>query len=271
MGNPTGGFGAIQKCSTLPPLAQSRPRRINITGKRRPKITPNSLISNQNYFFFFLFFQSGAIKICTLLHRVLRRSVKSQYYRKINKRYPTLRCIGDPAPAWQELSQTWESRNSTNLSESYVLFEQTQPPFLIMASSLDIQTLHKSKHWVCDGTFDYCPPEFSQLYSIHGFVRGEGLPLVVGLLPDKTRASYSKFFDVVRSALVLTCGDVGELEVGHFDFEMTAIDSFEVEFPGALSKGCLFHFAQCITRKVAQLGLRVSTATSILVLKLYKT
>ncbi|CAN7987260.1 unnamed protein product [Ixodes hexagonus] len=37
---------------------------------------------------------------------------------------------------------------------------------------------------------------------------------------------------------------------------MTAIASFEADFPGALSKGCLFHFAQSITRKVARLGLR---------------
>ncbi|XP_042149033.1 uncharacterized protein LOC120836087 [Ixodes scapularis] len=184
------------------------------------------------------------------------KSVKSQYYRKINKRYPTLHGIGDPGSVWAELTQTWESRNNVNSDDRYVLFEQAQPPFLILASAQDLRTLHDSRHWVCDGTFDFCPPQFSQLYSIHGFKRGEGLPLVAGLLPDKTRATYTKFFEVVRTALISACGDVGELRFGHFDFEMVAISTFEVTFPGAESKGCLFHFAHCVIRKMAQLGLR---------------
>ncbi|CAN8013901.1 unnamed protein product, partial [Ixodes persulcatus] len=37
---------------------------------------------------------------------------------------------------------------------------------------------------------------------------------------------------------------------------MVAISTFEVTFPGAESKGRLFHFAHCVIRKVAQLGLR---------------
>lgn len=77
------------------------------------------------------------------------------------------------------------------------------------------------------------------------------IPLVAGLLPDKTRATYTKFFEVVRAALISACGDVGELRFGHFDFEMVAISTFEVTFPGAESKGCLFHFAHCVIRKMA--------------------
>ncbi|KAM7298552.1 uncharacterized protein ISCGN_019146 [Ixodes scapularis] len=85
---------------------------------------------------------------------------------------------------------------------------------------------------------------------------GEGLPLVVGLLPDKTRATYTKFFEVVCTALILACGDK-ELQFGHFDFKMVTISTFEVAFPGAESKECLCHFAQCVIRKVAQLGLQL--------------
>ncbi|KAM7300072.1 hypothetical protein ISCGN_020636 [Ixodes scapularis] len=76
----------------------------------------------------------------------------------------------------------------------------------------------------------------------------------VELLPDKTRATYTKFFEVVCTALISACGGK-ELQFGHFDFKMVTISTFEVEFPGAESKGCLCHFAQCVIRKVAQLGL----------------
>ncbi|EEC06855.1 hypothetical protein IscW_ISCW004797 [Ixodes scapularis] len=37
---------------------------------------------------------------------------------------------------------------------------------------------------------------------------------------------------------------------------MVTISTFEVAFPGAESKECLCHFAQCVIRKVAQLGLQ---------------
>ncbi|CAN7994771.1 unnamed protein product, partial [Ixodes pacificus] len=96
---------------------------------------------------------------------------------------------------------------------------------------------------------------FSQLFNILGFIRGDGLPLVVGLLPDKTRATYTKFFEVVCNALISACGDK-ELQFGHFDFKVVTISTFEVAFPGAESKGCLCHFAQCVIRKVARLGLQ---------------
>lgn len=106
------------------------------------------------------------------------------------------------------------------------------------------------RYWVCDGTFDIFTPQFSQVFNILGFIRGEGLPLVVGLLPDKTRATYTKFFEVVCTALISACGD-GELQFGHFDFKMVTISTFEVAFPGAESKGCLFHYAQCVICKMA--------------------
>ncbi|CAN7950882.1 unnamed protein product, partial [Ixodes pacificus] len=37
---------------------------------------------------------------------------------------------------------------------------------------------------------------------------------------------------------------------------MVAISTFEATFPTATSKGCLFHLAQCVNRKMTQLGLR---------------
>lgn len=187
---------------------------------------------------------------------LISRSVRSQYYRKINQRYPTLHGIGDPPAVWEMLTQTWESRTTNDVPERLVLFEQADPPFLIFACQQDLRILHESKHWICDGTFDYCPPEFSQTYSVHGFLK-EGLPLVVALMLSKTRADYTKLFEVIKNALCARHGTVGTLEVGHFDFEASAISAFEEVFVGATVKGCLFHFSQCLMRKLAELGLRV--------------
>ena len=39
------------------------------------------------------------------------------------------------------------------------------------------------------------------------------------------------------------------------DFEVGAMKAFEEEFPGVETKGCNFHMAQCVWRKIQQLGL----------------
>ncbi|CAN7939362.1 unnamed protein product, partial [Ixodes hexagonus] len=184
------------------------------------------------------------------------RAVRSSYYRKINSRYPTLRGVGDPVAVWEQLVQTWESRNSPDIDESLLLHEQRAPPMVVLASPLDLQMLHSSHHWVCDGTFEYCPATFTHLYTIHGFVHGEAVPLVAALLPGKTSAVYDKLFEVVRDALNRRFGSTGALQVAHFDFEAAAITACQRAFPGVTTKGCLFHFVQCLIRKIGDLGLQ---------------
>ncbi|CAN7988539.1 unnamed protein product, partial [Ixodes pacificus] len=184
------------------------------------------------------------------------RNVRSAYYRKINGRYPTLQGVGEPATVWNELMKTWEARNSPGLTDTLLLHQETVPQMVVLASPLDIEALHGSYHWVCDGTFEYCPPSFCQLYTIHGFVRGEAVPLVAALLPNKTSATYDKLFAVIRDALTRRFGSVGALQVAHFDFEEAAITSCKQQFRGVTTKGCLFHFGQCLTRKIASLGLQ---------------
>ncbi|XP_064463978.1 uncharacterized protein LOC135375191 [Ornithodoros turicata] len=181
--------------------------------------------------------------------------VRAAYYRRLNKRYPTLMGIGEPSDAWQQLSLTWEARHSSDMEDTMVLYQKTQPPTVVLASALDLEILHQSRHWVCDGTFQYCPSGFAQLYSIHGFLHGEAVPLVVALLPSRSAATYAELFNVTKDALTSRFGTVGALECGHFDFETGAIGRFEAVFR-VQAKGCLFHFIQCITRKVGELGLQ---------------
>lgn len=49
-----------------------------------------------------------------------------------------------------------------------------EPPLMIFASRSNLEMLHQSEFWVADGTFEKCPKPYAQLYTIHGFVKGEG-------------------------------------------------------------------------------------------------
>ena len=56
------------------------------------------------------------------------------------------------------------------------------------------QFLAESGHWYADGTFKVCPELFFQLYIVHGQRGGRISPCVFALLPNKTKATYIRFF-----------------------------------------------------------------------------
>ena len=49
-----------------------------------------------------------------------------------------------------------------------------------------------------DGTFDVVPTIFAQLYTLHGFYKGQMLPLAYFLLPDKEASTYVRMFNLLR-------------------------------------------------------------------------
>ncbi len=74
---------------------------------------------------------------------------------------------------------------------------------VVLASPRDLSVLYESTDLLCDGTFDYAPQGFAQLYAIMGFVNGEAVPAAVGLLPNKRRETYNQMFRVLRVSSTL--------------------------------------------------------------------
>ncbi len=53
-------------------------------------------------------------------------------------------------------------------------------------------------HFFADGTFGTAPPQFSQIYSLHSLKDGYNLPLAFGFLPNKSAATYERFFREIQ-------------------------------------------------------------------------
>lgn len=72
---------------------------------------------------------------------------------------------------------------------------------LVFSTKQNLRLLHTSKFWVMDGTFQCCPKLFYQLYSIHGQVGQSDaqqiLPLVYGLMSNKSQRSYTLFLEII--------------------------------------------------------------------------
>ena len=127
---------------------------------------------------------------------------------------------------------------------------------LVFGADIELRTLFNSEYVVCDGTFEMSPQSSYQLYTCHGYVKGEAMPMVWPLLPNKSRATYVEVFRALCNALETRFGDCGAANRTFLtDFELAAIQAIQEVFVGARVKGCTFHFRQAVYRHVQQLGL----------------
>ena len=73
--------------------------------------------------------------------------------------------------------------------------------------------------------------------------------LVFALLPNKTKATYRRFFSILKSA-VNDRQSVLTPESWMIDFETAARNAWKETFPNTTIRGCFFHFTQCVWRKI---------------------
>lgn len=101
-----------------------------------------------------------------------------------------------------------------------------------------------------DGTFKSCPKPFTQIYTIHCYILGKMFPVIFGLLPDKSAATYVRFLDLVKT---VAANHQQNFQPGTFqiDFETGMLAAIRELFPTSRIRGCYFHYTQCIWRKVS--------------------
>ena len=73
---------------------------------------------------------------------------------------------------------------------------------IIFCTERCLQYLCNSSVWYGDGTFSVAPTFFYQLYTIHGVVMGQLLPLAYCILTRKTRDIYEQMFLAVSDQAV---------------------------------------------------------------------
>ena len=114
--------------------------------------------------------------------------------------------------------------------------------------------LTRSKTWYVDGTFKVVKAPFTQLFTIHAFVQSgeciKQIPVAFILMSGERKRDYRKVLKVIKN---LTKDR--KLEKFVLDFESALWRAIPHIFPGALIQGCSFHWAQCIWRKIQNIGL----------------
>lgn len=141
----------------------------------------------------------------------------------------------------------------THSNEPFLLHDSEDGPnrILIFSTSTNLQLLSSAKRWFADGTFKSVPKLFSQLYTIHGDINSETVPLVYCLMAKRNEENYIKLFSELK---VLQPNLTPNLIMT--DYEKAAINGFRKTFHDAIMQGCLFHLSQCIFRSIQTNGLQ---------------
>ena len=122
--------------------------------------------------------------------------------------------------------------------------------FIIFTTTQILDELEFSAKWAVDGTFAVCPSLFYQLYTMHGIIKDTTVPLVYCLMRNKTKEKYEELFAALKNLKAML--DPHEVTI---DFEIASFEALKSSFPNANIKGCFFHFAQAIRRKIQSVGL----------------
>ena len=125
---------------------------------------------------------------------------------------------------------------------------------MVFATENMLNLLPKSKTWYVDGTFKVVKEPFTQLFTIHSFVRSgecvKQVPLAFVLMSGKKKRDYRKVLKAIKD---LTGSR--KLEKIILDFENAVWRAIPQVFAGVTIRGCSFHWAQCIWRKIQDVGL----------------
>ena len=126
---------------------------------------------------------------------------------------------------------------------------------MIFATDGQIQLLHLAKTWFVDATFNVVKSPFTQLFSIHAFIKADGklrqVPLMFVLMSGKRKCDYRKVMKKVKNLLPPRPGVARVVA----DFEAAMWKGILSMFQDVSIQGCLFHWAQALRRKMGELGI----------------
>jgi len=118
---------------------------------------------------------------------------------------------------------------------------------LLFASDNMLHILATAKVWYIDGTFKLVKHLFTQLLSIHAFVRqGEDskqVPLLFCLMSGKRKNDYKKVMKAVKR--IVSNAAVSKMVI---DFEAAMWRAIPRVYPLVMIMGCCFHWCQCVWR-----------------------
>ncbi|KAH7691334.1 hypothetical protein AAVH_40152 [Aphelenchoides avenae] len=121
---------------------------------------------------------------------------------------------------------------------------------IIFGRDSSAQWAHLMQVLYADGTFSISPAMFYQVFVLLAKRGSYVLPVAYGLLPNKSREAYERFFALLKGAWP----QLNPVTVS-LDFEQATLTAIRNAFPEAALLGCLYHLAKNVRLHVSREGL----------------
>ena len=112
----------------------------------------------------------------------------------------------------------------------------------------------ENSHWNADGTFCTAPTLFTQVYYIHVWNEFSMKPVVFACREDKSQEGYHRLF-----TSLVTYANTKNISLNpssiSIDFEQATINAINDVFQQASVKGCHFHYAKNVWKKIKNYSL----------------
>lgn len=120
---------------------------------------------------------------------------------------------------------------------------------LIYTTAQNLKYLATCNQWLCDRTFRAVPKIFTQLYTFRGYKKRKSVPLVYAIAPNKSEMTYSIISKTLKNA-----NKKLKPKWVMINFELAFMHAFQRIFPNTEISGYLFHFGQCLWRRLQSNG-----------------
>ena len=129
--------------------------------------------------------------------------------------------------------------------ENFLLAERAPSAdnILIFGRESNLGMLERSQRWYIDGTFRMAPLVFAQVFVVLCEELGGVHPVAYGLLPNKRRITYDRFFQMLHNLRP----NAAPASVS-CDYELNAFRAVSERYPNAEIHGCFFHFVKNFKR-----------------------
>lgn len=178
------------------------------------------------------------------------KTVRKTMYEKRRKHYPTFPKSLDEAI---DQLKTLHEDDFFKFKGNQFVHVHDSKNIICLTTLSNINLLTESTEFFADGTFDYAPRFFLQLYTIHCYKNGFYVPLVYFFLPDKSKQTYIEMWRFLLEICLKLSNRNFIIKQLHLDFEIGAHEAVKNIFPGAIIETCRFHLGQSWWRKVIYL------------------
>lgn len=174
-------------------------------------------------------------------------TVRKCMYTERRKYYPQF-----PKSLDEVYTQLNKNQNETSLmykGEKFIHVPDNQL-FICLTTAQNIEFMTTCTDFFGDGTFEYAPKYFVQLYTIHCFKNGHYVPVVYFFLNNKLKETYTNMWKFIVDLCFKLTKKVLTIPNLHLDFERGAHKAVKEVFPDINIVGCRFHLGQAWWRKV---------------------